>query len=205
MPMSRRRITVMFFLVGLVVGGAVVAGHMVWKAMLRAAHAPGVSLPGQRTAVAFRADSTFTQDEQILILEAAKAIDLASGGCVHPSVVFEPIRFSEATSWREDGRATIYRAASWHEWAHHLAKKLAEPDHCVGISFTCTGDIFVMISRRAGKVDFRNTVIHEMLHVVFKNGWHSTDKDSLMYHSIGGNRQKMLGVETNRLRAMCPR
>jgi len=203
--MRKRRIVIMFFLMGLVVGGMLTATHMVWKAMLSAAYIHGVDLPELRTLVRFRVDSSFTQVERTLILEAAKDIERASGGCVQPSVVFEPISFQEAFSWREDGRATIYRAANWREWAYHLAKRLSAPDNCVGIAFTRTGDIFIMVSCEPGEIDFRNTVTHEMIHVIFRNGWHSSDRNSLMYYSIWGNKQKLLSVEADKLRALCPK
>jgi hypothetical protein len=46
-------------------------------------------------------------------------------------------------------------------------------------------------------------VTHEVLHVVFRDGWHSKDPDSLMYHSIGGGGQRFLAAEAARLRTLC--
>lgn len=204
MRVTRRRILVaaLFFLIGLLAGGIYVACDMLGKAIWRAAHVVGPHLM-ERKATRFRADAAFTPAERVLILAAVAEIAKASDGCVQPSVSFETVGLREAFSWRKDGRATIYRAASWREWAHHLAKKLAEPDHCVGLSFTATGDIFVMVSPEYGEANFRNTVAHEIIHVALESGWHSPDKASLMYHTIGGGKQGFSGPEAAKLRALC--
>lgn len=168
----------------------------------KAAHMVGRPL-ADRSRIAFRVDADFTAVERELILEAFREIGRASG-CVELTASFERLPAREMLSWRRDSHAAIYRAASPFSWEYHVSRHLAGPGSYMGIAMVTTGDVFIMVSERdEGPGDFRNTVIHEVLHVVFRSGWHSPRGDSLMHESIGGGEQKLLAEERTKLRAIC--
>lgn len=160
-----------------------------------------------RQVIVFRVDDAFTAKERALILDAFRKVGHASD-CVVLKASFETIRSDEILFWRRDGRPTIYKASSPGVWTYNVAKHLTLPHSYVGISFIRTGDIFILNSAEDGdsesesNIEFRNTIVHEALHVVFNSGWHSKDKNSLMYYAIGG-KQRLLEVETAKLRAIC--
>ena len=171
-------------------------------AMRKAMRMNGPAL-SDRTAISFRVDDSFTAKERILILEAFGEIKRASG-CIELTASFSRIPAGEMLLWRSDKDATIYRASQPFTWMYHAARYLAGPGVYMGIAMITTGDVFIMAAEDdEGTVDFRNTVVHEVLHVVFRSGWHSPRGGSLMYHSIGGGKQKLLAEETAALRAMC--
>jgi hypothetical protein len=155
-----------------------------------------------RLAIRFRIDAEFTPTERVLILEAFRLIRLESG-CIELTASFEPIGFGEILTWRRDDRATIHRGASHATWKRQMADYLAGPGSYMGIAMVTTGDLFIMASAADGPDDFRNTMVHEVLHVLFQSGWHSQDPKSLMYHSIGEGNQKLLGPEKAMLRHLC--
>jgi hypothetical protein len=174
---------------------------MLVAAAHRAAHMVGPHLEN-RTAILFRADDSFSARERILMMEAAEAIAKASG-CVKLTLVFGNIPLGEAMTWRSDNSATIYRASNPLTWKRKVADHLAGPGSYMGLAMITTGDIFIMASAAGNETDFRNTVAHEMLHVVFESGWHSKDPDSLMYRAIGEGTQRLLDEERGKLREMC--
>jgi len=171
-------------------------------AMRKAMRVSGPAL-SDRTAISFRIDDSFTAKERVLILEALGEIRRASG-CVELTASFARIPVGEMLTWRRDRDATIYKASRPSTWTYHASRYLAGPGVYMGIAMITTGDVFIMAAENdEGGVDFRNTVVHEVLHVVFRSGWHSPRGGSLMYHSIGGGKQKFLAEETAALRAMC--
>lgn len=168
----------------------------------KASRALGPALQ-DRTRIAFRVDAGFTAAERALVLEAFARIRKASG-CVDLKASFEKVGFGEVLSWRRDNRATIHRASDPFTWKYQISRYLAGSGSYMGIAMVWTGDIFIMASRRReAPADFGNAVAHEVLHVVFNSGWHSPDENSLMHHSIGGGKQRLLGPEAAKLRAMC--
>jgi hypothetical protein len=168
----------------------------------KSAYASGPPLRS-RTEIAFCVDAEFTPDERALVLETFGRIRMASG-CVDLKASFEDIGFGEVFSWRRDDRATIYRGSNPFTWKYNVSRYLAGSGLYMGIAIVKTGDIFIMASRGDENfIDFRNAVTHEILHVLFNSGWHSPDENSLMYRSIGGGKQRLLGPEIAKLRAMC--
>lgn len=170
--------------------------------MLKAARVSGPALSG-RTEIAFRVDGKFASVERALILEAFKEIRRASG-CIKLTPSFVPIKPGEVFSWRRDQYSTIYRASKPFTWQYHTARFFTGLGSYMGVAMITTGDMFIMASEDGeGRDDFRNTIIHETLHVVFKSDWHSPHEGSLMYKSIGGGKQKFFAEEIAALRAMC--
>lgn len=168
----------------------------------KSARTLGPSL-SSRTEIAFRVDAEFTPAERALVLNAFGQIRKASG-CIDMTASFEDVGFGEILSWRRDDRATIHRASNPFTWKYQMSRYLAGPGSYMGIAMVRTGDIFIMTSRSDEiPADFENTVVHEVLHVVFNSGWHSSDENSLMYSGIGGGEQELLEPETAMLRAMC--
>lgn len=197
--MSVTRKLVPIVLVLMVVSLVATSGGL-WCSIRHAATTNGPVLV-DRTSVRFRVDSSFTVAERKLILEAFRRIRAVSG-CVSLEARFEDIGWSELFSWRIDSHATIYRASNPMAWAYHMARYLAGPGSYMGIALVTTGDVFIMAVHNDGRAEFMNTIIHEVLHVVFRSGWHSVRKSSLMYDTIDGN-QHFLAEETAMLRAMC--
>jgi len=168
----------------------------------KSARAVGPILPS-RTEIVFRVDASFAASERVLILEALQRIKQVSG-CVDLKVFFEHVGTDEILSWRRDGHATIYKASNPFTWKYHMVRYFTGPGSYMGVAMVRTGDIFIIASEDGeGSDAFRNTITHEVLHVVFKSGWHSQDRNSLMYHSIGGSKQLLLESEAAKLRAMC--
>lgn len=169
--------------------------------MLESLSIKGISL-SDRTSISFRVDKSFTKVERMLILEAFTDISRVSG-CIKLNVTFAPILGKELLSWRRDNRATMYKASMPFTWRYHSARYLTGKGVYMGVAMLTTGDIFIMADIEDSFIDFKNTIIHETLHVIFQSGWHSPHGESLMYPSIGGGKQKFLKKEIMALQAMC--
>lgn len=194
-----KRIVPVLFIIMVVV---FVATHGMFDFVMRRAMRTNGPALLNRTVISFRVDDNFTMKERALIFEAFAEIKRVSG-CIELTASFVRIPDSEMLLWRSDKYATIYKV-SQSTWVYHVARYLTGAGSYMGMAIITTGDIFIMSSENDdGVVDFKNTIIHEILHVVFRNSWHSSHKGSLMYYNIGGGKQKLLDEEITKLRAMC--
>jgi len=198
MAVIRRLVPFLLLMMALVIGSSY--GVFIFS-MLKAARVCGSALIS-RTVIQLRIDDSFTTVERTLILQGIQELSNVAK-CLKLTIAFDCVLFSESLSWRTDAYATIYRSSNPVTWQYHIARFLSGPGSYMGIAMTTTGDMFIMASERGdGAVNFRNTIVHETIHVLLYGGRHSKNKKSLMYHIISGD-QKLLPADVFRLKALC--
>lgn len=134
-----------------------------------------------RKSIVFRVDSSFNQEEQKAIGNALVKWEKATNGMVSLKWYVDDISISELFSWQEDGLPTIYNASSRFGWLRHVSQYITVSNDILGAALSLTGDIF-MIDDMPKR--FEVVVVHEVGHVLL-GSFHSTNRNSVMYPSIG--------------------
>lgn len=131
-----------------------------------------------RQTITFRVDHSFSQEEQKSILKAMKAWEIATDGLVQFQTYIAKPRLSEFLSGLEHFDPMIYDARKPSHWVFYIARYIMNPPTPRAMVLLPAGDIFIMFSR--GDRDFQSSMEHELGHVLI-GGWHSPNKESIMY------------------------
>jgi hypothetical protein len=180
---------------------------VIWGVSVR-----GKTLPFPRTGpLIFRLDDSFNETEEELIKEALEELN-RNYPCARLNYYKDNIPFSEMVSWKTDNTPTIYKASNKFSWKHLAGQLIASDeivDYLAGVTMSSYGDVFIFLkvkpsSKDLKKHNFKAVIIHEIIHVLFNDGWHSQDRKSLMYDTIlNSGDQELQREEKEMLKDLC--
>lgn len=129
--------------------------------------------------IVFAGDNNFTNDERVEIMEAIKIWNTTLDGLVSIDIKFDNVKSNQLL--------TIYKATDG--WKRALAFSYYSKVFW-GLAIIKSGNIFIFQTNFKDKTLFKRVIVHEIGHILLRSAWHSSNKNSIMFYTVGWRVEK---------------